>query len=587
MSEGTQRRLAAIVSVDVVGYSRLMGADEAGTLAAMKAHRRELWTPTIERFGGRVVGGAGDSILVEFTSAVAAVESSIAMQSGMVERNADLPEGQRMLLRIGVNIGEVIVDGDDIFGDGVNVAARMQEISEPGGIAVSSKVHDEVADKLDAAFADDGTHELKNIAQPVHVWRWTPETSLAADPRAAFVPVPLPDNPSIAVLPFTSMSDDPEQEFFGDGLAEDIITTLSKISSLFVIARNSSFAFKGQAKDIREIAADLGVRYVLEGSVRQSANRLRINAQLIDAVDGHHLWAERYDRQRADIFDIQDEMMREIVTALRLKLSDGEQSQIWLRGTENVDAWLNAMQALELAMRGSRVEMAQARDLFQQAVDADPNYGFALAWIGITHWFDLRFGFSNSPANSTAQVGNLAAQVLDQDSPEPYALMLDAMDRGLKGRFDEAVEVLRQAVALSPNDAFLKAALSRHLIFAGYPKDGEAVVREAMRLNPFYPNYYLGLLANALEQMGRDEEAIETLCAAIVRDERYFSAHLRLASLFALNGSLEEAKSEVAEVLRLAPQYNLSRAASFYLAADSSIQERFVEGLRMAGLPEE
>jgi adenylate cyclase len=300
-----------------------------------------------------------------------------------VERNADLPEGQRMLLRIGVNIGEVIVDGDDIFGDGVNVAARMQEISEPGGIAVSSKVHDEVADKLDAAFADDGTHELKNIAQPVHVWRWTPETSLAAGPRAAFVPVPLPDNSSIAVLPFTSMSDDPEQEFFGDGLAEDIITTLSKISSLFVIARNSSFAFKGQAKDIREIAADLGVRYVLEGSVRQSANRLRINAQLIDAVDGHHLWAERYDRERADIFDVQDEMMREIVTALRLKLSDGEQAQIWLRGTENVDAWLNVMQALELAMRGSRVEMAQARDLFQQAVDADPNYGFALAWIGI------------------------------------------------------------------------------------------------------------------------------------------------------------------------------------------------------------
>ena len=583
-----KRKLAAIVAADVAGYSRLIGQDEEGTLRALRAHRKELIDGLIEEHGGRIANTAGDSLLLEFPSAVDAVRCAIAVQQGMAERNQDIEENHQILFRIGINVGDVIAEGNDLLGDGVNVAARLQEIAEPGGICLSRRVSEDVRDRLDAVFDDLGERRLKNIARPVHIWCWRAEglPGSASAIVAAEAPLPLPDKPSIAVLPFTSMGGDPEQEFFGDGLAEDIITTLSKISSLFVIARNSSFAFKGQAKDVRDIAANLGVRYVLEGSVRQSANRLRINAQLIDAVDGHHLWAERYDRRRADIFDIQDEMMREIVTALRLKLSDGEQSQIWLRGTENVDAWLNVMQALELAMRGSRAEMAQARDLFQQAVEADPNYSFALAWVGITHWFDVRFGFSSSPAESALQVSKLAAWVLEQDSPEPYALMLVAMDRGLSGKFDEAVELLRQAVALSPNDAFLKAALSRHLVFAGYPKEGEVMVREAMRLNPFFPNYYLGILGNALEQMGRYDEAIETLRAAIVRDPRYFSAHLRLASLFALTGHLEEAKFEVTEILRLTPQYNLSRAASFYLTTDLEMQQRFIEGLRKAGLPE-
>jgi adenylate cyclase len=583
--KGVERRLAAILAADVVGYSRLMEADEEATIRALSTCRQNI-EELVANHHGRVFGGAGDSVIAEFTSAVEAVRCAAEIQRYQETQGADLPEDRRMRLRVGINLGDMVVEDGNLLGDGVNVAARLEGLAEPGGLCISANIHEQVAGKLDLVFDDLGDQKIKNITRPVRVYRACFDNPIGTSAASSSEPLPLPDKPSVAVLPFTNMSGDPEQEFFGDGLAEDIITTLSKISSLFVIARTSSFAFKGQAKDVRDIAANLGVRYVLEGSVRQSANRLRINAQLIDAVDGHHLWAERYDRQRADIFDIQDEMMREIVTALRLKLSDGEQSQIWLRGTENVDAWLNAMQALELAMRGSRVEMAQARDLFQQAVDADPNYGFALAWVGITHWFDVRFGFSNSPAASAAQVSKLAARVLEHDSPEPYALMLEALDLGLKGKFDEAVELLRQAVALSPNDAFVKAALSRHLIFAGYRKEGEVMVREAMRLNPFYPNYYLGMLGNALEQMGRYDEAIETLRAAIVRDPRYFSAHLRLASLFALTGHLEEAKFEVTEILRLAPQYNLSRAASFYLTTDLEMQQRFIEGLRKAGLPE-
>ncbi len=583
--KGVERRLAAILSADVVGYSRLMEADEEATIRALSTCRQNI-EELVANHHGRVFGGAGDSVIAEFTSAVEAVRCAAEIQRYQETQGADLPEDRRMRLRVGINLGDMVVEDGNLLGDGVNVAARLEGLAEPGGLCISANIHEQVAGKLDLVFDDLGDQKIKNITRPVRVYRACFDNPIGTSAASSSEPLPLPDKPSVAVLPFTNMSGDPEQEFFGDGLAEDIITTLSKISSLFVIARNSSFAFKGQAKDVRDIAANLGVRYVLEGSVRQSANRLRINAQLIDAVDGHHLWAERYDRQRADIFDIQDEMMREIVTALRLKLSDGEQSQIWLRGTENVDAWLNVMQALELAMRGSRAEMAQARDLFQQAVEADPNYSFALAWVGITHWFDVRFGFSSSPAESALQVSKLAAWVLEQDSPEPYALMLVAMDRGLSGKFDEAVELLRQAVALSPNDAFLKAALSRHLVFAGYPKEGEVMVREAMRLNPFFPNYYLGILGNALEQMGRYDEAIETLRAAIVRDPRYFSAHLRLASLFALTGHLEEAKFEVTEILRLAPQYNLSRAASFYLTTDLEMQQRFIEGLRKAGLPE-
>ncbi len=305
MSEGTQRRLAAILAADVVGYSRLMEADEVGTLAAMKAHRQELWTPKIQEHDGRVAGTAGDSILVEFGSAVAAVECAVAVQKGMAELNARQPEERRMLLRVGINIGEVVVDGEDIYGDGVNIAARLEALCEPGGVALSGNVREQVQGKLDEQFEDAGEHEVKNITRPIRVWRWSETTpqEMAATPGTA-ESLPLPDKPSIAVLPFENMSGDPEQEYFSDGISEDIITELSRFRSLFVIARNSSFTYKGQAIDVQRVGHNLGVRYVLEGSVRKAGNRIRVTVQMIDAPSRKHVWAERYDRDLEDIFAV-------------------------------------------------------------------------------------------------------------------------------------------------------------------------------------------------------------------------------------------------------------------------------------------
>ena len=320
-TQAVQRRLAAILSADVAGYSRLMGEDEAGTLAALKRHRTAVVDPEIAAHNGRIVKLMGDGALVEFASVVDAVECAVAVQQGMAKRNAGVPEDKRIAFRIGINLGDIIVEGDDIYGDGVNVAARIQEIAAPGGVCISSKVQGEVTGKVEAAFKDAGEHELKNIAKPVRVYRWTEGTEA---PVSEAAPLALPDKPSIAVLPFTNMSGDPEQEYFSDGISEDIITELSRFRSLFVIARNSSFAYKGQSVNVGKIGQELGVAYVVEGSVRKAGNRVRITAQLVEAASGNHLWAERYDRDLDDIFAVQDEVTIAIVTAIEPTLGSAE-----------------------------------------------------------------------------------------------------------------------------------------------------------------------------------------------------------------------------------------------------------------------
>jgi adenylate cyclase len=564
-----------------------MAVDESGTLAALKAHREELIKPKAAEHHGRIVKFIGDGTLMEFGSVVDAVNFAIDVQRAVATRNSDIPGESQITYRIGINIGDIIVEGDDIYGDGVNVAARLEKLADPGGICIARNVFNQVKNKLDFSVRDMGEQELKNIPEAVSAYRVVMENE-KAEPFSSDRDevLALPDKPSIAVLPFDNMSGDPEQEYFGDGLAEDIITTLSKISSLFVIARNSSFAFKGKAIDVRIIAADLGIRYVLEGSVRQSANRLRINAQLIDAIDGHHMWAERYDRDLADIFDIQDEMTRKIVSALRLKLSDGEQAQIWLRGTENIVAWTSAMQALELVMQGAPTANEQARELFEKAVAEDPDYTLALAWIGKTHYLDIRFGFSASPEDSLANASKIVEQALRQNPNEAYAHNLASLVRSSEGRYEDAVAEARVAAGLSPNDAYIKLGLARVLINSGYPEEADIHMREAMRLNPFHHTYYFGVLANALEQLDRDTEAVDVLQVAVNQDPDYFAGHLRLASLYGLKGQIDDAKRQVAEVLRINPRFNLSRAPSFYLTTNSDFLDRFVDGLRIAGLPE-
>lgn len=587
MSEKVQRKLAAIVAADVVGYSRLMGADETGTISALSSLRSEVIDPLINGHGGRIVKIMGDGLLLEFHSIIAATEFALATQESNIRRNANVADETVMRLRIGVHIGDVIIDGEDILGDGVNIAARIEPLAKPDGVSLSDDAYRQVRDRISVMWEDGGKHEAKNIVRPIQIWHWVNATQHAQNraPEKSAKPK-LPDKPSIAVLPFENMSTDPEHGYLGDGLAEDVITTLSKISSLFVIARNSSFAFKNKSMGVQEIASELGVRYILEGSVRSSGKRLRISVQLIDAIEGHHLWAERFDRQLQDVFDIQDEMTREIVTALRLELSDGEQSQVWLRGTDSFNVWLKTMQALELVMRGSPATITQARELLQSAFDADPNYTFALAWIGLSHWLDARFGFSESPEKSLAESERLANLALKNDALEPHAHNLAGAVLAVNGQYDEAVKEMRKAVELSPNDAFLKVGLARTLIIAGRSEEAEVPVREAMRLNPYYPNYYRGVLANALEELRRDEEAIDVLSTAIEHDPNYFSGHLRLASLFGLANRFEEAKIESEEVLRINPRFDLSRAASFYPTANPKSLERFVAGLRIAGIRE-
>jgi TolB-like protein/class 3 adenylate cyclase len=344
-----QRRLAAIVSADVAGYSRLMGRDESGTLAALKAVRQEVVDPTIAMHGGRIVKTTGDGLLLEFPSVVNAVRCVVEVQTAMADRTAEIAEDRRIAFRIGINLGDIIVEGDDIFGDGVNVAARLQEIALPGGICISNRVHDDVRDRLDTAFDDGGTQTLKNIARPVQVWRWHPGTAVSPPPATANSALPLPDKPSIAVLPFQNMSGDPEQEYFADGVVEDIITALSRFKALFVIARNSSFTYKGRSPDIRQVGRELGVRYVLEGSVRRAGGRVRVTGQLIEAESGTHIWADRFEGAIEDVFDLQDEVATSVVGAIAPQLERAEEKRARQKPTEQLRSYDLYLKGMALA----------------------------------------------------------------------------------------------------------------------------------------------------------------------------------------------------------------------------------------------
>ena len=412
-----QRKLAAILSADVAGYSRLMGEDEAGTLATLKAHRAEFIDPAIASHGGRIVKLMGDGALVEFPSVVDAVECAVAVQQGMAARNADLPGDTRIDFRIGVNLGDIIIDGDDIYGDGVNVAARLQEVAETGGVAISAAAHDQIAGKVEAAFEDVGEHELKNIAKPVRVYRWAEGTAGSPGESA---PLALPDKPSIGVLPFTNMSGDPEQEYFSDGITEDIITELSRFRTLFVIARNSSFAFKGQAVDIGEVGRKLGVQYVVEGSVRKAGNRVRITAQLVEAESGNHVWAERYDRDLEDIFAVQDEVARTIVATVAGRVDDAGAERTQRRPTNDMAAYDYLLRANRHVHRYTKSDTAKARSYIEKAIELDPEIARAyalLANLDVWDWF-WREGGSESLDRAWAQLQKAIA--LDDNASETY-----------------------------------------------------------------------------------------------------------------------------------------------------------------------
>jgi adenylate cyclase len=416
--ERVQRRLAAILAADVVGYSQLMEQDEAGTLAALKSRRRDVLEPLVARHQGRVFKTTGDGVLVEFASAVNAVQCAVDLQHGMAAANDGVPEDRRVVLRVGVNLGDVVVEGSDLYGDGVNLAARLQELAEPSGVCVSAKVREEVGRKLEITFEDFGERQLKNITSPVRTYIVRPSPS---QPVTASRPLPLPDKPSIAILPFVNMSGDPEQEYFSDGVTEDIITDLSKVSGLFVIARNSSFTYRGKAVKVQEVSRELGVRYVLEGSVRKAGNRVRIVTQLIDGTTSGHLWAERYDRDLTDIFAVQDEVTREIVSALAVKLTQGERQRLRQKGTENLEAYDHYLRGRQLQMQRSKEANEEARALLEKAIELDRKFARAHAILANVHIVDAANRW-HDPEESLRKAHELAqrAVALDDDDAEAH-----------------------------------------------------------------------------------------------------------------------------------------------------------------------
>jgi adenylate cyclase len=591
-----ERRLAAIFAADMVGYSRLMEADEAGTLSQLKTLRQQVIDPKIAEHRGRIVKTTGDGMLVEFDSVAGAVQSAVAIQQAMAERNACVTDDRRILFRIGVNLGEIIIEGEDIYGNGVNVAARLEGLAEPGGICISSTVYEQIESILNLGYEDLGEQQVKNIVKPIRGYSVRPKvepTALPSAPGVAADGAPAaalsreaPDTPSIAVLPFDNMSADQEQEYFSDGITEDIITALSKISGLFVIARNSTFTYKGKAVDMKRVAKELGVRYVLEGSVRKAGNRVRITAQLIDAADGHQVWAARFDRDLDDVFALQDEITSNVVTALHVRLVEGEQARVWQKSTENLFAWECLMQGLPHFRRFTREENVMARGLFAKAVELDPDYAAGLVWLGWTHWADARFLWTESPSEAAARAAVLADKALGLSDGLSEAHSLLGAIHLMRRDYDQAVAEGEKAVALDPNGADVTALLAMTLNWSGRAEEAGALIDKAMRLSPLYSAWYLAVQAHAYRLTGRYQEAVASYRDSIERNPNHIGPRIGLTACYAEMGQDEDARAQGAEVLRINPKFTLAKYAESLTYRDPAQSEKTLQALRSAGLPE-
>ncbi len=590
-----ERRLAAILAADVVGYSRLMGADEEATLATLNAYR-EIIDRLVVDLHGRVFGSAGDSVIAEFASPVEAVRCAVDIQQEIEARNADLPEDRRMHFRIGVNLGDVMAEGDNLFGDGVNVAARLEGLAKAGGVCVSGTVFDHVRNKVGVEFEDLGEQQVKNIPEPLRVYRVATQMAEEDKPASSFetaigLDFSVPDYPSIAVLPFTVLSADPEQEFFADGVAEDIITALSKISRLMVVARNSTFTYKGKAVDVKQVSREQGVRYVLEGSVRKAGNRVRVTAQLIDATTGLHLWAERYDRELEDIFAVQDEITREIVVAMDVQLREGEQHRVWASGTRNLEAWECVRLATDAVLGGAVEAQPKARELIDRAIELDPNYAIAWAMRGWLHFTeaDVGGGIGDSEQFDKAQAsafrcGHRALE-LDPDCADAYGML--ALTHLNAGEHDVAIEMSEKAIALAPNNAELLGGVASAVMRkSGQPERGAELVKKAMRLCPFYRPGLLRALGNNYRTSGRLEEAVACYRESLERETGYLAPYVNLASALGELGRQDEAQEAARDVLRQEPDFSIKAYTNGLAYRNPADRERIADGLRQAGLPE-
>jgi len=576
------RKLAAILAADVVGYSRMMGEDEAGT-AKLVRERREAAVPIVAGHGGRVFKTMGDGMLIDFPSVVAAVECALAMQKQMADLNADAGQGASIVYRIGVHLGDVIVDEDDVLGDGVNIAARLEALAEPGGVCISGAAHDHVRGRVPAEFADLGEKTLKNIARPVRAF--------AARPAATPTPAsPLPpaseSQTSIAVLPFANMSGDPEQEYFADGICEDIITSLSKLSQLFVIARNSAFTFKGRNVLVTEVARSLGVRYVVEGSVRKSGSRVRITAQLVDATSGGHVWAERFDRDLVDIFAVQDDVTAKIVSALSLNLTAGDFKRLASEHTDNLEAYDCFLRGRELWWKALRNANLEAQALLERAVELDANFAPAHLFLGAAHVVDYANGWSDTPERSL-EIGRAAAlRAISLDESYPHAHWGLALVYLWLRQHDDAMREVERAIVLDPSLAIGYAAGGQVLHYSGRPAEALHYIDRAMTLDPNVPDLYLHFRAQALYSLRRYEEASALLKRRILRNPHTDASRALLAACYGQTGKIEDARETWRELRRVNPGYSLEHRRSVLPYKDPADFDGVVEGLRKAGLPE-
>jgi adenylate cyclase len=586
IKQRVNRKLAAILAADVVGYSRLMASDEEGTLAALKRHRQTVFEPAVATHQGRIVKLIGDGALVEFSSVIDAVNCALSVQRpGDILQGEDLRQ-PKIVLRIGVNLGDVIIEGDDIYGDGVNIAARLEPLAEPGGICISSIVNESIGNRIDVGFRDGGQINVKNIDRPIRIWHWNPGTPNPTVTDRRSNSVNHQAHATIAILPFINMSGDPEQEYFSDGISEDIITDLSKIAGLMVIARNSSFAYKKRSLDVRTIGRELGVQSVLEGSIRRAGNRVRITAQLIDATSGEHLWADRYDRDLTDIFEVQDDVTRRIVEALKVTLSPGEKERLADTKTSNLAAYDHLLRGRDfmLGKEKNRETFEQAIRCFKKALEYDPNYSRAYACLGFAHIFDYQNRWTDEPDRALPLAKQYARAALEKDPNEPLARCVSAMTASFEKDLDRAKSEIDLALSLNPSLALAHNLCGSNRIYSGRPLEAIPEIEQAMRLDPALSPEFLHFLGMAYLLAGKFETAAALLKQRIVLVPRTDFSRALLASALGHLGEFEGARQVWGELREINPNYAFTEHVGRQPFRRKEDVERIADGLRKARL---
>jgi adenylate cyclase len=585
----TERRLVAIFAADVEGYSRLMGADEVGTLRDLTA-RRDILDGLITSRRGRIANTAGDSVMAEFGSAVDAVQCAVEAQAALSEANVALSPDRQINFRIGVHVGDIMVKGGDLFGDSVNIAARLQTLASAGGVCLSGVAHDQVRKILPFAFTDLGAQQVKNIDEPVRAFSLVAERAAVVTTFTnASVPLPLPDKPSIAVLPFQNISGDPEQEYFADGMVEDIITGLSRSKSLFVIARNSSFTYKGKAVDIKQVGRELGVRYVLEGSVRKSGNRVRITGQLIDATAGTHLWADRFDSQLEDIFDLQDRVTGSVIGAISPQLERAEIARAQRKPTESLQAYDYYLRAAASLYRFTREETNEGLKLTKIASDLDPEFALSYA-LGAQCYIQIKaFGWSTDAAEEIAETRRLARRAIELDKDDPSVLARAGFAlAAVVGEVEEGAALLSRAINLDPNQTTARYWRGWIHIYLGEVDAAIEQFQVALRLNPLDPRIFAVQtgLAWAHFLAGRNEDASTWAATAVRQQPNYLSGQRAMMACHAMSGRLEEAREVCARALQLDPTQRISGIKDRVRLSRAQDIERLAQAYRIAGMPE-